>query len=182
MSPEATVPDDVAAFHAGESAAFETLFARYSPYLAAVARPFARDADDLRELVQCAWTRIYERRLGFDGRGSLLGWMMAVCRRECLGRVRREKVRWAAEMAYSATLDAGDGGEEAQPLSAAERRSIHAAVAALPPRQRDAVLLRIVEGRSTREAARIMGCAEGTVKALLHQGVERLRESMGGAK
>lgn len=176
------MPDDIAGFRAGESAAFEALFARYSPYLAAVARPFAQDADDLRELVQGAWTRIYERRLAFDGRGSLLGWMMAVCRRECLGRARREKVRWAAEMAYSAALKAGDGAEPAQPLSAAERRSVHAAVAALPPRQRDAVLLRMLEGRSTRETAGIMGCAEGTVKALLHQGVERLRQSMGGAK
>ncbi len=182
MSPEVPVRDDVAAFRAGESACFEALFARYSPYLAAVARPFARDADDLRELVQGAWTRIYERRLAFDGRGSLLGWMMAVCRRECLGRARREKVRWAAELAYSAAAEAGEAAREAEPLSAAESRSIHAAVAALPPRQRDAVLLRIVEGRSTREAAGIMGCAEGTVKALLHQGVERLRESMGGGK
>jgi RNA polymerase sigma-70 factor (ECF subfamily) len=182
MSPDAPVPDDVASFRAGESDSFQALFTRCSPYLAAVARPFARDADDLRELVQRAWTRIYERRLAFDGRGSLLGWMMAVCRRECLGRARREKVRWAAEMAYSAGLEAGEGAEEAEPLSAAESRSIHAAVAALPPRQRDAVLLRILDGRSTRETARIMGCAEGTVKALLHQGVERLRESMGGAK
>ncbi len=182
MSPEAPGPDDVAAFRAGESACFEALFARYSPYLAAVARPFARDADDLRELIQRAWTRIYERRLAFEGRGSLLGWMMAVCRRECLGRTRREKVRLAAETAYSAALEAASGPEATEPLSPSERRSIHAAVAALPPRQRDAVLLRILEGRSTREAAGIMGCAEGTVKALLHQGVERLRESMGGSK
>ena len=182
MSPEAPRPGDVAAFRAGESTCFEALFARYSPYLASVARPFAQDADDVRELVQVAWARIYEHRLAFDGRGSLLGWMMAVCRRECLGRVRRERIRWAAETAYSATLRAGEGDEEPQPLSAAESRSIHAAVAALPPRQRDAVLLRILEGRSTRETASIMGCAEGTVKALLHQGVERLRQSMGGAK
>ncbi len=176
------MPEDVAGFRAGESACFEALFERYSPYLAAVARPFARDADDLRELVQAAWTRIYQRRSAFDGRGSLLGWMMAVCRRECLGRARREKARCAAEMAYSSAVEASPVAEEPEPLSAAERRSIHAAVAALPPRQRDAVLLRILEGRSTREATGILGCAEGTVKALLHQGVERLRESMGGAK
>jgi RNA polymerase sigma-70 factor (ECF subfamily) len=179
--PDAPAPDEVARFRAGDVAAFEGMVARYAPYLAAVARPFAADAAELQDHLQQAWTRIYERRLDFDGRGSLLGWAMAVCRRECLGRLRREKVRYAAEAAYSAGLEVGEEAAE-EPLSAAEQQSIHAAVAALPPRQRDAVLLRILEGRSTVETAEIMGCAQGTVKALLHQGVQNLRERMGGMK
>ena len=48
-------------------------------------------------------------------------------------------------------------------------------VLGLPPRQRAAVLLRHELGYSVREAAEILGCAEGTVKALTHQGLERLR-------
>ncbi|HEX9105721.1 MAG TPA: sigma-70 family RNA polymerase sigma factor [Longimicrobiales bacterium] len=179
--PETPVPDDVARFRAGDAAAFGDLWARCSPYLAAVAQPFAADRQDLADLLQQTWARIYERRKEFDGRGSLLGWMMTVCRRECLGRTRREKVRWAAEAAYVAGQEAG-ADPEPEPLSSAERRSVHAAVAALPPRQRDAVLLRILDGRSTRETAVLMGCAEGTVKALLHQGVQNLRERMGGAQ
>jgi RNA polymerase sigma-70 factor (ECF subfamily) len=51
------------------------------------------------------------------------------------------------------------------------------AVAALPPRQRAAVVARFYAGLSVAQAATALGCAPGTVKALVHQGVARLRES-----
>ena len=44
----------------------------------------------------------------------------------------------------------------------------------LPDRQRDAIVYRLIEGRSTKETAELMGCAEGTVKALLHHAVQRV--------
>ena len=96
MSAESAASDEVARFRAGDGVAFRSIVARYSPYLAAVARSFAADGDDLQDLLQQAWARIYERRGDFDGRGSLLGWALAVCRRECLGRLRRETARVAA--------------------------------------------------------------------------------------
>jgi RNA polymerase sigma-70 factor, ECF subfamily len=52
------------------------------------------------------------------------------------------------------------------------------AIADLPDRQRDAITYRLVEGHSTRETAELMGCAEGTVKALLHHAVQNIRTTM----
>lgn len=49
-------------------------------------------------------------------------------------------------------------------------------LAALPHRQRAAVVLRFFEDLSVTETARVMGCKEGTVKALTSQGLERLRQ------
>ena len=49
-------------------------------------------------------------------------------------------------------------------------------LAGLPPRQRLALSLRYGADRSVADTARIMGCAEGTVKALSHQGLARLRQ------
>lgn len=51
-------------------------------------------------------------------------------------------------------------------------------VAALPRRQRLAIALRFYEHYSVAETAAFMGCAEGTVKALTHQAVTRLREQL----
>ena len=48
----------------------------------------------------------------------------------------------------------------------------------LPPRQREVVLLRIVEGKSTAEAAYALGCAEGTVKASLHAALQKLQQTL----
>jgi RNA polymerase sigma factor (sigma-70 family) len=48
----------------------------------------------------------------------------------------------------------------------------------LPDRERDVVILRMLEGRSTREAAEALGCAEGTVKATLSHALKKLHSSM----
>ncbi len=52
-----------------------------------------------------------------------------------------------------------------------------AAVRALPDRQRRAVVLRHVVDLPVSVVAEAMGCAEGTVRALTHQGLDRLRSS-----
>lgn len=53
--------------------------------------------------------------------------------------------------------------------------ALRAALAALPRRQREAVVLRHYVDLPVAEVAVLMGCAEGTVKALTHQGLARLR-------
>jgi RNA polymerase sigma-70 factor (ECF subfamily) len=51
------------------------------------------------------------------------------------------------------------------------------AVRSLPERQRRAVVLRHVVDLPVSSVAEAMGCAEGTVRALTHQGLEQLRRS-----
>ena len=52
------------------------------------------------------------------------------------------------------------------------------AVLSLPPRQRAAVLLRHGLGFPVRDAAVALDCAEGTIKALTHQGLQSLRDRL----
>jgi RNA polymerase sigma-70 factor (ECF subfamily) len=53
--------------------------------------------------------------------------------------------------------------------------AVRAAVATLPPRQRAAIVLRYFNDCSVADAATVLGCAEGTVKALTSQAVANLR-------
>lgn len=71
-----------------------------------------------------------------------------------------------------AVRDMPEAGE-ASGLVALE--SLEVLLAGLPPRQRVAVVLRIIEGCSEAETAVLMGCARGTVKSNLARGLERLR-------
>lgn len=57
-----------------------------------------------------------------------------------------------------------------------ESTAFWAAVRSLPPRQGQAIALYYLEDRPVREVAELMGCADGTVKALLHQARGRLSE------
>ena len=54
---------------------------------------------------------------------------------------------------------------------------VRQAVADLPPRQRQAILLRYFADLSVRETADVMGCAQGTVKASTAKGIAALRAS-----
>jgi RNA polymerase sigma-70 factor (ECF subfamily) len=56
-----------------------------------------------------------------------------------------------------------------------------AAVCSLPERQRRAVVLRHVVDLPISTVADVMGCAEGTVRALTHQGLEQLRRTQSPA-
>jgi RNA polymerase sigma-70 factor, ECF subfamily len=53
--------------------------------------------------------------------------------------------------------------------------AVRAAVERLPPRQRAAVVARFYAGMDVRTTAATLGCAEGTVKALTHKAMARLR-------
>ena len=57
--------------------------------------------------------------------------------------------------------------------------SVRAAVAELPRRQRQALVLRHFLDLPVVQVADLMGCSEGTVKALTHQAIRNLRQSEG---
>jgi RNA polymerase sigma-70 factor (ECF subfamily) len=56
--------------------------------------------------------------------------------------------------------------------------SLRKAIAALPARYREAIVLCNLQGRSYEEAAAVLGCAVGTVRSRLHRGRELLGRKM----
>jgi RNA polymerase sigma-70 factor (ECF subfamily) len=158
---------------ADSDATLHETIARYSPSLRAAARRFARDGDDLEDLVQETWIRAYRKRDSYAG-GSLLSWLLAICRNICLARQRTAHSR-----ARHDVIAHDDEFETHGPDLDVQLDLRHAleALTSLPDRQRDAITMRLIEGYSTRETAARMKCAEGTVKALLHQAIQNLREN-----
>lgn len=59
--------------------------------------------------------------------------------------------------------------------------AVRRAVALLPDRQREAIALRYYADLSVRDTAEVMGCAEGTVRALTSQAVAGLKTALGHA-
>jgi RNA polymerase sigma-70 factor (sigma-E family) len=65
--------------------------------------------------------------------------------------------------------------EVADATDGADRLAVRAALRELPDRQRTAVVLRYYADLTAAQTAEVMGCSEGTVRALTHQALTRLR-------
>lgn len=168
---------EVARFHAGDERLFHQLVRAYSPRLLPLLRPYARDTADAHDLLQDVWLRAFTKRHHFRGDGSLLGWLMAIARTTGLAHARKHGRVVEVESSAAAAI-AVDADDDTRIDREAQRAQLRAAVAALPDRQRDVVVLRILEGKSITESARLLNCAEGTVKAALHQALRKLQERL----
>jgi RNA polymerase sigma-70 factor (ECF subfamily) len=162
-------------FRQGDHGVFRRIVDIYSPRLMAITTCYASDPDDARDLLQETWFRAYDRRNQFASRGTLIGWLYALCRTVCLDAQVRRKTRERHASGAASGFEGKDPGRHW-----ALRRSLHEAFAALPPREQEVAVMRLVEGYSTRETAQRLGCAEGTVKAALCHAVQKLRTSMEG--
>jgi len=162
-------------FRRGDADLFRVLVDVHSPRLLAVARSVAADLDDAHDLVQETWVRAYEKRRSFSGKGTMIGWLLTMCRNLAFSDHRRTS-RVVGGLGDSATDGAPSPGDHAE--WAALRDAIHLAVLDLPPRERDVVVLRMLDGRSTRETAQVLACAEGTVKATLFHALRKLERPL----
>ena len=170
-------PEDLAAFHAGDHPLFRAIVEQYSDRLLGLCRGFAPDLDAAHDLVQETWLRVYDRRRTYRG-GSLVAWLLTVCRRVCLSRVRAGGERVERLDCQSVDAASTSPKPDRDAANSEARRAITRALFDLSERQREVVVYRLIEGLSTRETAARMACAEGTVKATLHQAVARLREPL----
>jgi RNA polymerase sigma-70 factor (ECF subfamily) len=160
---------DLDRFHAGDEALFAHLVRTHSPRLLPHLQRYSATEADKQDLLQEVWLRAYRKRRTFSGRGSLFGWLLTVSRTVGLaavdGRARAPVTEQLRDVAPASGAD-----------TIVLRDTLRHAVLALPERQREVLLLRLVEGMSTAETARLLQCAEGTVKATLHHATRRLQE------
>ena len=159
----------------GEARAAGALVDRQGPRLMAFAlRMTGGDRALSEDIVQEAFLRLW-RKAGdwdVDGPAQLSTW---------LGRVAANLAVDARRRAASqAPLDAAGDVADAAPsvlagLIGAERRTaLDAALARLPERQRQAVVLRHVEGYSNPDIAAMLGCGVEAVESLTARGKRRL--------
>jgi RNA polymerase sigma factor (sigma-70 family) len=149
----------------GEAAEFA---AWVQPHLAAMSRLAARlvPTSDIDDVVQEALVRAWRRRSTYDAaRGSANAWLLAIV----ADRARRHRTRARSH------LELVDSSVE----QGSRDLDLERAIDALPARQRMAVNLYYFVGLDISTCAAVMGCAEGTVKATLHQARAGMRVQLG---
>lgn len=160
----------------GDTAAFQELVEGYVRRARAIALRLMRNTDDADDLVQDAFLRALQRIDSVDPERPFGPWFFRVLTNTGLDAIRRRKTRQTDETDPDVADAAPTPAEEAE--QGEIRRRFHAALAALPPRQRTIVWSFEVDGLSTKEIARELGVTEVTVRWHLMQGRRTLRAAL----
>src|SRR5215471_1236789 len=167
---------DVAKVLAGDASAFEGIVRRWQGPLVNLAYRFCRDRGRAEEMAQEAFLRVYRKLDHWHSDSPFSSWMFAVAANLYRSELRRIALRTVPLEDVSEPRDPRpqDGG-----LGIEDRdRSVRNAVAALPTKYRDAVLLFYFHDMDLSAAARSLGVSEGTVKSRLFRGREILRSKL----
>ena len=179
--PEQVSDADLLAAHvAGDPMAFEEIVRRHRDRLWAVAMRTTGDPEEASDALQDALISAYRRADQFRGDSAVTTWLHRIVVNASLDRLRRRAVRAAQPLPDD--NDALPGAVVADPVDHMDRREVQLvvtqALAELPEDQRAAVLLVDVEGWSVEDAARMLGCPEGTVKSRCFRGRAKLAKRL----
>jgi RNA polymerase sigma-70 factor (ECF subfamily) len=162
-------------FQAGDPAGFETIVRLYQDAVFRLALALLGNRDDARDASQEVFLRALRQLPSFRFESRLSTWVyqltLNVSReiRRRRNREQRKRHRWLLLVAPLLTSDP-PGADEGDPFGEL--------LALLPPRQKEVVVLRIVQELTIAETAEVLGIPEGTVKSNLFKAVAKLRSKM----
>jgi len=167
---------DVRRVLAGETSAFAGIVRRWQSRLVNLAWRFSRDRTAAEDMAQDAFVSAFRGLRTFRGESSFSTWLTAIALNSYRSWLRdRPPATVSVDLARLAdwrpppTADVEDR----------ERASVvQHAVARLPPRYRDPIVLFYFQEMDLAETARVLGLREGTVKARLHRGRKLLERRL----
>ena len=160
--------------------AFERKLLALLPRLRRFARSLARDAADADDLLQVAVESALKAKEQWQPGTNMDAWMMRIVRNcwidEVRSRTRRARTFAPEEAGAAAAVAAHEDIERS-----AGMRDVDRAMNALPPDQREAIALVLVEGLAYKEAAEILEIPIGTLTSRLTRGRQALVQRLEAA-
>jgi RNA polymerase sigma-70 factor (sigma-E family) len=154
------------------------LFRQHHADLVRLAVLLVQDQETAEDVVQDVFTRLHARRASRDPdlglpyvRAAVVNGCRSVLRRRAVAR-RLGSSRWLLE-------EPAQGSAEGEVILAEDRRQVLAALARLPRRRREVLVLRYYLGLSEAEIARVLRISPGTVKSSASRGIAALALMLG---
>jgi len=179
----------------GNEAAFVSLIDRYAPTMLRLAMVYVTAWAVAEEVVQETWMAVLEGLNRFEGRSSLKTWMFRILTNRAITRAQREgrSIPFSSlSDPYTVLVEPAVDSDRFLPadhqwsghwvsfptnwqempedrlLSQETRACIHRVIEALPPNQREIIILRDIEGWMSEETCSFLGISEGNQRVLLY--------------
>jgi RNA polymerase sigma factor CnrH len=155
---------------AGDPAAFSELVRDTKAGLYRFVRRYVGDDEEAYDIVQDAYASAWLAIRRYDPDRSFEAWIRVIAVNKCRDWSRRRRVRrflWpVADLTSAEALAVADvdADVERMGVEADEARRLARAISELPDKQKEALLLTAIEGRSQTEAAEILGVTTKAVE------------------
>jgi RNA polymerase sigma factor (sigma-70 family) len=164
-----------------DDGALEALYDRYGKAAYSLARRILTDELLAQDVVQEVFLSLWRNARRFDaGRGTVATYLLSMTHHRAVDVVRREenlRRRRTSDEVLEFEPDPAPG-VEAEAEAAERRAEVRAALAQLPPAQREALALAYFGGYTQREVASLVGVPLGTVKTRMAAGMRKLKEAL----
>jgi RNA polymerase sigma-70 factor (ECF subfamily) len=163
-----------------DSGALKELYDRHAPWLQARLMRRCNDREVVADVLQDTFVAMWKDASSFRGDAEVAGWLWGIAFRRLVSRLRSRKDVLLTPDWESPTLGHVPAAED-QVLLGVEYGDLAGALSRLSPEFRAVVQAVVLDGLTTKEAGRLLGVRENTVKTRLHRAKSQLRGSLAEA-
>jgi RNA polymerase sigma-70 factor (ECF subfamily) len=167
---------------AGEEPAFREIVERYQSKVFSIIHGIVRQRNDVEDIAQQVFAKVYLSLKSFDFRSSLITWIYKITVNECFDYLRKKKVR---KLVYESDLSEDEVRrvENSEPnvdrqapadATLARRDYVVKLLSRVSEEERMLLVLKEVEGYSVEELAEQTGMNENTIKVKLFRARQKL--------
>lgn len=154
----------------------ESIYARHRRALFALALSATGNIAVAEDAVHDAFARLCGR--GIDHAADPVAYVFGAVRNAAIDQARRTDSDWQPDAATFSLFEAPGHGPHDDALAAERDALVAQAINALPPEQREAVLLRVYANLSFSQAAAVIGVPLQTVATRYRRALHRLRDQL----
>ena len=192
---------ELEALRAGNEAAFRSLIQRYHGPMFRLAMNYVGDRGVAEDVVQESWLTCLRSLDRFEGRSSLKTWLFGILVNVARSRRRKEsrilpfaslwrrddsdsrrptvdRSRFGSDGMWSDGPRSWDNVPESKVLGAETVQHVRSAIDALPPKQREVILLRDVAGFDAAEVSGLLGISAANERVRLHRARAAVRQKL----
>jgi RNA polymerase sigma-70 factor, ECF subfamily len=158
--------------------ALSQLYDRHAGWITARLARRCSDRDAVADVLQDTFVAAWNGAGRFRGDGEVAAWLWAIAIRRLVSRMRKHSAGMLLGPALLDRMNSEVSAEESV-LLMVEYADVGGAMSRISPELRVVLQATVLDGLTTREAARLLGIPQGTVKTRLVRARARLREEMG---
>lgn len=137
-------------------------------------RQMVEDHDDADDILQNTFIKAWRFIDGFRAESSLKTWVWRIATNECLTLIEQRKKQARADL-RDIENNLGHSEQVSSPLKGEDiQKRLEAAIATLPDKQRQVLLLKYYDEMKYSEMAEMLGGTEGSLKASFHHAVKKI--------